>query len=75
MPIDFEALGIHHLSVAERLELIEQIWNSLPEQGAPQEVPQWHLAELAKRRAQVEAQPGLGKPWRDLLGPLEANSA
>jgi putative addiction module component (TIGR02574 family) len=74
MPVSIEALGIHQLSVAERLELIEQIWNSLPEQVSPQNVPEWHLAELTKRRAQAATQPGLGKPWREVLGPLEGTS-
>ena len=74
MPVNIEALGIHQLSVSDRLELIEQIWNSLPEQIAPQDVPEWHQAELAMRRAIAESQPGLGRPFRDILGPLEANS-
>ncbi len=36
-------------TVAQRLELIEQIWNSLPEAVAPEDVPPAHLAELAWR--------------------------
>jgi len=71
MALDIEALGIDRLSVGERLELIEQIWNSLPPEVDPQDVPEWHRAELAKRRDQARAQPGVGKPWRDVLGPLE----
>ena len=50
MPVNIEALGIDRLSVRERLDLIEQIWDSLPEQLSPEEVPPWHLAELARRR-------------------------
>lgn len=73
MPVSLEALGIHQLSVADRLELIEQIWSSLPEEVDPQEVPEWHLAELARRRTQAEAQPALGKPWREVIGPLETD--
>lgn len=61
-----ESLGIDRLSVRERLELIEQIWDSLPEQVNVDEIPEWHLAELAKRRAAAEASPG-GKPWREAL--------
>ncbi len=71
MAVNMESLGIDRLSVAERLDLIEQIWNSLPEEIDPQEVPEWHRAELAKRREQARAQPGVGKPWREVLGRLE----
>ena len=67
MPVSIESLGIHPLSVGERLELIEQIWDSLPEQIKAEEVPEWHLAELARRRAEADALPGVGKPWRESL--------
>lgn len=72
MPATIEALGIDRLSVRERLDLIEQIWSSLPEQIDPSEVPAWHLDELARRRAEAEARPGGGKPWREVLGSFEA---
>jgi putative addiction module component (TIGR02574 family) len=67
MSINIEALGIDRLSVRERLELIEQIWDSLPENVNPEEVPAWHLVELARRRAEAEASPREGKPWREAL--------
>jgi putative addiction module component (TIGR02574 family) len=67
MPISIESLGIDRLSVRERLELIELIWDSLPETVDPAEVPAWHLAELARRRAEADASPGAGKPWREAL--------
>lgn len=71
MNITLEQFGIDQLSIAERLELIEKIWDSLPEQVAPAEVPEWHLAILAQRRAQAEAQPGVGKPWREVLAQFK----
>ena len=74
MSVSLEALGIDRLSVDERLELIEKIWNSLPEQVAPGEVPEWHLAELARRRALAAAQPGVGKPLREVLAPFEGDA-
>jgi putative addiction module component (TIGR02574 family) len=64
-----EALGIDRLSVVERLELIEQIWDTLPQQVQSREVPPWHLVELARRREEAENQPGLGAPWREVLAP------
>jgi putative addiction module component (TIGR02574 family) len=74
MPVSIEALGIHRLSVRERLDLIEQIWDSLPERINPDEVPAWHLAELAKRRAEADASPGVGKPWREALAQFGGGS-
>jgi len=74
MPVNIEAFGIDRLSVGERLELIEQIWDSLPEQVNPDEVPEWHLAELAKRRAEADSSPGMGKPWREALGRFGGGS-
>lgn len=74
MPVSIEALGIDRLSVRDRLDLIEQIWDSLPEQVSPDEVPEWHLAELAKRRAEAQASPNVGKPWREALARFEGRS-
>ena len=67
MAITIGELGIDRLSVRERLDLIDQIWDSLPPQVQPDEMPDWHLAELSKRRAAVDAAPGQGKPWREAL--------
>ncbi len=67
MSVNIEALGIDRLSVRDRLELIEQIWDSLPEHIDPDEIPKWHLAELAKRRAEIDNTAGMGKPWREVL--------
>lgn len=74
MPVDVSTLGIERMSVADRLDLIEQIWDSLPESLEPSEVPSWHLPELARRRAAAEAEPGLGKPWREVLGRSRTTS-
>ncbi len=67
MAISIEALGIDRLSVHERLELIEKIWESIPEEVKPDEVPAWHLAELARRRAEADASPRAGAPWPEAL--------
>jgi putative addiction module component (TIGR02574 family) len=74
MPVTVEGLGIHQLSVRERLDLIEQIWDSLPEKVSPDEVPEWHLAELAKRRAEADTSPRAGKAWREALSRFGSGS-
>jgi putative addiction module component (TIGR02574 family) len=67
-----KTLGIDRLSVAEKLELIERIWDSLPPNLYPEELPGWHLTELKKRLAPAESHPGEGTPWREALSRLEA---
>lgn len=67
MSASIQQLGIDQLSVRDRLDLIEQIWDSLPQQVHADEVPEWHLAELEKRRAEADAAPNAGRPWREAL--------
>jgi putative addiction module component (TIGR02574 family) len=68
MSVTIESLGIDRLSVREKLDLIDQIWDSLPDSVEPSDVPDWHLAEIARRRSDAERNPGQGRPWRDVLG-------
>ena len=70
MSVSLESLGIDRLSVRERLDLIETIWDSLPESMTPDEVPEAHRAELARRYDDAIANPGQGKPWREVLDSL-----
>lgn len=65
-------LGIDRLSVRERLDLIEQIWDSLPEAVELDEMPEWHKEVLAKRLAEAEANPGGGVPWREALNAIRS---
>ena len=74
MPAHIERFGIDQLTVSDRLELIEQIWDSLPEHLNPDELPAWHLPELAKRRAEAAASPGAGTPWREALARFGTES-
>jgi putative addiction module component (TIGR02574 family) len=74
MPTDLATLGVDKLSVQERLELIETLWDSLPDQFEAGMIPDWHVAEIAKRRPEAAANPGVGRPWREVLDQLEARS-
>lgn len=69
----FQRLGIDRLGIAERLELIGQIWDSLAaEDDLP--LPDWHLRELEHRRAAAEADPGAGIPWEVVKARLADRS-
>lgn len=58
-----QQLGIDRLSVAERLELIGAIWDSLPDAVEESDIPDWHRRELERRLAAAEANPAAGIPW------------
>lgn len=61
---------VQQLSVSERLELIERIWDTLPESLEPPEVPDWHIDILKKRLAAAEANPGEGTPLEEFIEEL-----
>ena len=71
MSVSIESFGIDRLSVNERLELIEKIWDSLPLSVTPEELPAWHLVEIARRYQEALTRPGEGKPWREVLDSAE----
>jgi putative addiction module component (TIGR02574 family) len=66
-------LGIDRLSVADRLELIGQIWDTLPP-DAEIPIPDWHIRELEKRLAAADADPGAAIPWETVKARLTGKS-
>ncbi len=60
--------GIDRLGESERLDLIEEIWDSLPDEIDPDALPDWHRTILDQRLDAAELKPGVGRPWRDVLG-------
>ncbi len=62
-----------HLSPEERLQLVEDIWDSLA-LGAPESVPipESHARELDRRLAAYRADGNRGRPWREVLDEIDA---
>jgi putative addiction module component (TIGR02574 family) len=54
------------LSVDERLELIEQIWDTIGADPLTEE----DLEELDRRLADAESNPGVGQPWAEVKAGL-----
>jgi len=57
---------INQLSPRERIELEEELWDSLTEQDI--ELTPEQEAELIRRREQLDRDGPRGRPWRDVLG-------
>jgi putative addiction module component (TIGR02574 family) len=66
-------LDVKRLSPEERLELIEELWDSLSEEDVKLTPEQ--LQELERRRARLEHEGPRGRPWRDVLGDIEKRGA
>jgi putative addiction module component (TIGR02574 family) len=59
------------LSVAERIELAEAIWDTVAEEADAIPLSDDLRAELDRRLADMEANPDAGSPWEDVRARLE----
>lgn len=57
---------LRQLSVADRLRLIEDVWDSLREHPETLEVPNWHRAELDARLQAHSNDPSAARPWGEV---------
>ena len=65
-----QKIDFSHLTPAERIELIEALWDSLdPDQAAPL-TPEL-INELERRSAESEANPHAGRTWEEIQADLE----
>ena len=54
------------LSVEQRLELIGELWDSIPDSLDELPVPDWHREELERRVAAANADPDAAIPWEEV---------
>jgi putative addiction module component (TIGR02574 family) len=66
-------LDFSHLSPDERIELAEQLWDSLDPEGIVPDESQ--VAELRRRRAALEADGDPGEPWEAVLDQIGERGA
>jgi putative addiction module component (TIGR02574 family) len=62
-----------HLTPAERIELAEQLWDSLPVQSV--EASDAQLQELLNRREALERDGDMGEAWENVLDEIEKYGA
>ena len=69
MNLTLEQFGIDRLGSKEKFELIDLIWNSIPDDQSfiP---PEWHLRELERRVAAADANPGAVESWESVYARL-----
>ena len=61
------------LSVLERIELVEAIWDTIPSDASLEALPlsHEHCTELDRRLADLEANPEAGSSWAEARARLE----
>ncbi len=69
-----ESLGIDRLSVAERIELAEAIFESVATEGADFALTAEQEQDLQRRVAAYEADPKAVSSWDDVKARLQAQS-
>jgi putative addiction module component (TIGR02574 family) len=70
MQSTLKSLGIDRLSVAERILLVEEIWDSIAAESGALDIPQSHKDELDRRLAAYHADPLAGSTWEDVKARL-----
>jgi putative addiction module component (TIGR02574 family) len=66
-------LDFSHLTPDERIELAEQLWDSLEPSAVGPDDEQ--LAELRRRRAELAADGDPGEPWEQVLDEIAERGA
>jgi putative addiction module component (TIGR02574 family) len=59
------------LTVEQRLELIGQLWDGIPDSLEELPVPNWHRDELEKRLATADADPEAAIAWDEVKRRLQ----
>lgn len=64
--VSLRDLGLDRLSIEERLQLADAIWDSVVHDVETSPLPEWQRAELERRLADSAANPDAVRPWGDV---------
>lgn len=65
-----QSLGIDRLSSAERIRLVEEIWDSIPDEEIEPALTDEQRLDLRRRVADYEANPKSGSSWEEVKARL-----
>lgn len=71
MATSMKELGIDRLSAADRLTLLQEIWDSLTAEGDASPLTNAQEQDLQRRLAAYEANPELGASWEEVKARLQ----
>ena len=59
-------MSVFDLSPAEKLQLVEDLWDDLAESPNQMPLHDWQREELARRKANLLRNPASGLPWEEV---------
>ena len=73
--MDPNAVSIFDLTPAEKLQLVEDLWDDLA--ATPSHVPlhEWQKKELARRKANLMSKPASGLSWDEVKAGVRSRYA
>jgi putative addiction module component (TIGR02574 family) len=66
-------IDLEHLNPSQKLDLISELWDSLPNSTDAIPTPEWHRQEVEQRLAAAETAPDAAIPWEQVRTRLREN--
>lgn len=66
-------VSVFDLSPAEKLQLVVDLWDDLAANPADVPIPDWQLAEVERRAANLKANPASGLSWDEVQRRIRRN--
>lgn len=73
MSATMKSLGLDQLSVAERILLVEEIWDSIAATPETTLLTDAHKQDLQRRLETYRDDPKAGSPWEEVKARLQKN--
>ena len=61
-----DAISVFDLSPAEKLQLVEDLWDDLATTPDAVPIQNWQKKELARRKANLQSHPATGLSWEEV---------
>lgn len=71
-PISSPPPGFDELSVDERIDFVQSLWDRIASTPGQVPVPDWHRRIIRERLESYRANPTAGRPWADVRTEIEA---
>ena len=59
-------VSVFDLSPSEKLQVVEDLWDDLAASPSDVPIPDWQLADLARRKANLKGNPASGITWDEV---------